>query len=134
MPSAVPYLSWSGNAPRQHTNQNRPTPNIRATHSIMANSNASSYDRYANTNNRLMEALGKFVIHANHTSADVLSHENETDAAYLLREVISPNITFHEYLGLVDGWSCLREDNDPVPLKAAYNNIVRRIDEDLIAF
>ena len=47
----------------------------------MANSNASSYDRYANTNNRLMEALGKFVIHANHTSADVLSHENETDAA-----------------------------------------------------
>ena len=48
--------------------------------------------------------------------------------------MISPNITVHEYLGLVNGWSCLREDNDPVPLKAAYNNIVRRIDEDLITF
>lgn len=98
------------------------------------NSNTFFHDRYANTNTRLMEALGKFVIHANHTSAEVLSHENETDAAYLLREVIGPNITFHEYLGLIDGWSCLREDNDPDRLKAAYNNIVRRIDEDLVSF
>lgn len=100
----------------------------------MANSNASFHDRYANTNNRLMEALGKFVIHANHTSAEVLSHENETDAAYLLREVISPSISFHEYRGLIDGWSCLREDNNPEPLKTAYSNIVRRIDEELVSF
>lgn len=74
----------------------------------------------------LLETLGRFGIRAKHSSWETVSHQNDTEAVFLLRE-ITGRLLPDEYRALMNGWSVSRLERDDAPLNAAVEAITARV-------
>jgi hypothetical protein len=74
----------------------------------------------------LLESVGRFCIRAKHSSWETVSHQNDTEAVFILRDV-SGWLLPSEYRALVDGWSHYRLNKDDSGLNGAVEALTKRL-------
>jgi len=89
--------------------------------------------RLSESDRFLLETLGKFCVRARHSTWEVLTYTNDSEAISLMREM-SPLLTAYEYRSLMEGWGNMRINSDEMLLNDAVENITQRLQQRVESF
>lgn len=89
--------------------------------------------RLSENDRLLLENLGKFCVHARHSSWENLTHTNDVEAVNLIHQM-SPVLTGLEYRGLMAGWSDIRLHGNEAELNQTVEMITNRLQNKAESF